>query len=406
MNTTQPIQTDKNFEEFYQNNIAPSVERIETNRQNLDKKGEKVIPIIQGTLIVLMAVASYFFVELFDSYLAAIFLFLMGVVFIIALKGEIKKILIGKGNVKNINNAYKTEIITKIISFFGDDFNYIPNETITNEELLKSGLFDIKYNTKIKTDDIIKGKLNGNDFVIADMNMVSSLQSLDDDIGTGNRTLEVGVQDTSNQNFNGFFVRMKLNKDTNLEETAFILPKSLAEEGATEKIKGVKILRDKSMTMEEQRSHNLKAFNPLLRGYHWKPEYVKFTGELERHEVVRNTEKGKEEYFFYTNNEAVYQNLLDNKALEALQQNSFADKESEDKVVEYRSFFQFMDKNQLDKAVEKQLIYAIHSGYVWVLIPSYVEKFEVDLSNSITKEKVKDIFKDIQFALMSISVFA
>ncbi len=411
---TNPENTE-NFEDFYQKNIAPSIQKIELNRQNLDKKGAKIIPIVQGIMIALMAIASYFFVELFESYVAAIVIFLMGVVFIIALKDEIKKILVGKGKVKNLNHDYKSEIITKVISFFGEDFHYNPTETITNKELNESHLFDIKFNTKIKTDDVIRGKLNGNDFVIADMNMVSSLQSFEDNDDVGNTGLTgIGIQNTSSQNFNGFFVRMKLNKnadsEANFDGRAFILPKSLAEEGSKETVGGAKIFRDKSMTIEEQRSHNLKAFNPLLRGYHWKPEYAKFTGELERYEVIRttnsNTGKKEEEYFFYTNNETVYQNLLENKALEALQQNSFADKESEDKVVEYRSFFQFIDKNQLDKAVEKKLIYAIHSGYVWVLIPSFNEKFEVDLSQSINKQKVKDIFEEVQLALMSISVFA
>ena len=257
----------------------------------------------------------------------------------------------------------------------------------------------------MNTDDIIRGKLDGNDFLIADINMVSSLQSYDDNLDVGSNRLEIH-QEGSTQNFNGLLVRMKVNIQTGFEGRAFILPKSMAEEGSSETLKEMKFLRDKSMSMEEQRSHNLKAFNPLLRAYHWKPEYAKFTGELERYEVIRDTKKNNEEYYFYTNNEITYQNLLENKALKNLQEHSFAQKDSEDKVVEYKSFFQSIDPNQLDKAMEKQLIYAIHSGYVWVLIPSFTEKFELDLSHMIDKQKVKDIFEDVQFALMSISVFA
>lgn len=403
MQTSQKGQDrNKDFDTFYQQQLVHSIQKIEKNRSGLDKKNDKLIPFVQGFLAILLAGISYFFVGLFESYLGGIAVFLFGLIFIVALKKEIKAILVGKKNVNKLNTEYKSEIITKIISFFGEDFSYYPNETITDKELAESNLFDIQYNTKVKTDDVIRGKLDGNEFVIVDVNMVSSLQSYNDnlDVGSG---IEVELQDGSNQNFNGLLVRMKLKTD--FEGRAFILPKSMAEEGATETLKEMKVFRDKSLTMEEQRSHNLKAFNPLLRGYHWKPKYAKFTGELERHEVIRNVKDKKEEYFFYTNNEITYQNLLDNKALETLQEHSFAQKDSEDKVVEYKSFFQSIDPNQLNKAMEKHLIYAIHSGYVWVLIPSFTESFELDLSHLVDKEKVKDIFENLQLALMSISVF-
>ena len=402
----QSTENNKNidFDTFYQKEIASSIQKIETKRVELDNKNDKLIPFIQGLLAIVLAGLSYFFVGLFESYFAGVFVFLFGLIFILALKKEIKNLLVGKKNVNKLNTEYKSEIIRKIVLFFGKDFGYYPNETITDEELKKSDLFDIKYNTKVKTDDIIRGKLNGNDFLIADVNMVSSLQSYDDnlDVGSGNR---IGLDEGSNQNFNGLLVRMKVNIQTGFEGRAFILPKSMAEEGSQETLKEMKFLRDKSMSMEEQRSHNLKAFNPLLRAYHWKPEYAQFTGELERYEVIRDTKKNNEEYYFYTNNEITYQNLLENKALKNLQEHSFAQKDSEDKVVEYKIFFQSIDPNQLDKAMEKQLIYAIHSGYVWVLIPSFTESFELDLSHLVDKEKVKDIFENLQLALMSISVF-
>ena len=101
----QSTEKNKNidFDTFYQKEIASSIQKIETKRVELDNKNDKLIPFIQGLLAIVLAGLSYFFVGLFDSYFAGVFVFLFGLIFILALKKEIKNLLVGKKNVNKLN---------------------------------------------------------------------------------------------------------------------------------------------------------------------------------------------------------------------------------------------------------------------------------------------------------------
>ena len=247
-----------------------------------------------------------------------------------------------------------------------------------------SHLFHIGSNTKVETDDVIKGNWQGFDLMIANVKT------------TSNKSSDQARNSMSTQSFNGLFVRIK--KDVGGK--AFLVPKAKTSAGLGG-LAGMKFMRDPNMTLQEQKAYNLRAMAEGIGGYTWHTGLTSFKAILAAHEI---TDDAKKQYTYYTDSETLYRQFEQNEKLSRLISKSFVQQDALNELAQVDSFKR-LDDHLMDKAVQTTLVYAMHSGYIWVLVPAFESKFELSLQREISKETVRDNYEDLQLALASLAPF-
>ena len=341
------------FDQYYEQNIAPSLPEMEKKRQKLSSKGKKRMKVFNGVIALFTAIGSIYAGFYFESFIV-FFSVAFGVLIIVVLfQDNLKAFFLRNDGFKNLKKEYKSKVVSQIIRFFGKDWTYEPGGIIAKQELLGSHLFDLR-RTKIETDDVIKGSIEGRPFLIGNVKTTSVSEH---DIAR--------QRNTSGQSFNGLFVRLKYES----KGAAFLVPKAKTVEGLGG-LAAMKFTRDPNMTKEEQKRYNLVAMGRGIGGYGWKPEMTGYKDHLTKHEFSHN---GQKDYRIYTTNENLQKELAGNQKLNILLSESFANKQAEEQLTKFKSF-QLLDNQLMDQLVQTTLTYAIHSGYVWVLIPAFEEK--------------------------------
>ncbi len=289
-----------------------------------------------------------------------------------------------------LERKFKQDIIGAVIREVSLDLSYDPTGEVAINELKASHLLDIKSNTKVKTDDIIEGQWKGHQVKISNVTTAAYLP------GGSTGQARAPRSNESTQSFSGLLIKVKV--DTPFK--AFIIPAFSGNMG--DSLFSMKMKRDKSMTMEEQRAYNLQLMSQGLgSAYRWSKDMTSFKEELDVFDHQANTKKP---YKIYVEDEKARDQLLANSKLSLLLSTEFKDASAINEAVGTKSF-QLLDQELMDDLVKTSLIYAIHSGFAWVLLPAMHDKFELSIEKELTKAMIKSAYDDILLTLAAIEPF-
>lgn len=375
----------KDFEHFFQTELVNQVKDIELTRKNLKALRVTWLKIIIPLLAVLGLFAGYKIYQITGELIPA-----FGALFSVVIMGFfLAEYIIGRIlNKKGFDKAekdFKNGVMSKIVSFIGNDLHYNPTGTLTNEELLKSGLLDIKKNTSVFVDDLISGTWDGAKLTIANVKTTAY-------VATREGRPRKPKPDESIQGFNGIYAHIEYKNDLR----AYLIPKKFTGKGITS-FRDFKIARDESMTMEEQRAFNLaKMAEGETGGYKWNMDMVN-QANLKEYDMSK---EGLKPYLLFTNSEKTHQTVAQSSTISKLLSASFVDSSTIEKISTNNGLTTLSDAT-LSDLIKTNMIFAIHSDSAWVLIPAIGDKFELLLNQELNLEHLKGIYDDILLALFA-----
>ncbi|MEQ8924355.1 MAG: hypothetical protein RLO81_01005 [Fulvivirga sp.] len=377
----------KDFDSFYNEQLAPVVQKIEQARKELSALRIKWLKIIMPFLVLIGLAVAYKLYQISGELIAG-----FGGLFSVVVMGYfLVEFIIGrilnKRGFASASVQFKNEIMKKIVSFIDANLAYDPDGSLTKSELKKSRLLDIKRNTTVNVDDVITGNWYGSKITIANVKTTAY-------VSTRDGKARMPKPDESTQGFNGLYVKIDLKK----EYTAFLLPKKAT---VREKFSfpNLKIARDESMTMEEQRAYNLaKLTEGRAGGFFWHPDMTQQKG-LREYDLNND---GETEYVLYTNSEQTLVAVKNSASISNLLSTSFIN-DSVMNDLTNRQGLSTITERDLSNLIKGNMIYAMHSHCAWILIPSVGEKFELLLSEELNKTVLKNMYDDILLALIAAS---
>ncbi|MEM8894213.1 MAG: hypothetical protein AAGC88_06530 [Bacteroidota bacterium] len=378
------------FDSLYTTRLTSIVNEIEVERLQYEASASKLKKIVMVILVIIGAVLAYILYDITQSGWPA-----FGTLFSVVIMGflfidQLSLKLARSRGFDQLEQKFKQDIIGAIVKEISADLRYYPAGQVPVDELKASHLLDIKSNTRIKTDDIIEGLWKDHQVKIGNVITTAYLPG-----GSSGQPRKPRPNE-SRQSFSGLLVRAKV--DVALK--AFIVPTFSGNMGNA--LFSMKMKRDTSMSLEEQRAYNLQLMSQGMgRAFTWSKEMSSFKGELDVFDHQANTKKP---YKIYVKNEQAKDDLLANQKLSLLLSEAFKDNSAFAEAISTESF-QVLDQGLLDDLVKTNLIYAIHSGYVWVLVPASSDKFELSIEKKLSKAMVKSAYDDILMSLAAIEPF-
>lgn len=371
------------FKEYYSANIASQIEPLEAKRIKLANLKNKRVKVFNIVILILGTVGGVYAWVFFGSFWVFFGALMCVGVALGLFQDQIPDLLLRGNGLSAFKIEYKDRVVRPIVHFVDPQWDYQPNGSLPTSVLTDSSLFHIGSNTKVEMDDIIKGQWQGQDLLIANVKTTSIVGKSD-----------YGRQNLSSQSFNGIMVRLK----TDITGSAYLVPKSKTSK-AIHGLANMKFTRDPNMTYEEQKAHNLQSMGESFGGYTWN---VGLANNAESLQLTSINDEGLKPYDLYTDNDQVKNALLSNEQLKALMSKQFKNQGAIDQL-SLQGNFELLEKDAMDDLVSTSLTFALHSGYLWVLIPAFSDQFELNLNKKIDQQLVLRYYRNIQLALLSIS---
>ncbi len=373
------------FDSYYEEEIAPLLPDMEKQRKKLSELGRGRLKAFNIFVTIIAGAGSIYAGIVFSSFMVFFMAAFSILIAMVLFQDQLKAAFLSKDGLPKLKGLYKSQVIGKVVSFFGSEWRYEPYGKLSVAQLGESHLFHIGRYTKVETDDIIEGSWKGCDILIANVKTTST-KEID----------PARLKNASFQSYNGLFIRLK----KKIAGNAFLIPKAKTAAGVGG-LAGMKFSRDPNMTMEEQKAHNLAAMGQGIGGYYWDTKMTSLSASLSKQEI---REKDQKEYDLYTSSNALLDELSNNSKLQSLMSKAFVDQGAINELTKASSF-QILDNHLMDQVVQSTLTYAIHSDHIWVLVPAFEEKFELSLNRPINKDTVAKTHRDIQLALTSLAPF-
>jgi hypothetical protein len=236
------------FTTFYEQELKTPLQQLESQRLNEyktvygnPKKGKQIGILLSVilTLILSYTTDAGLFGLLMTLAISALFFGVIGY-------------LIGKGKNKkrkiDLQAPFKEKIVSQIIEHLHSGVEYSPQEGITKEEVLESGLFQQELN-EFRSDDLIEGKLGNATFRFAEVEMLHYKQKPNESF---NKELI----------FNGMFLTVDF--PSGFESLSYVRPKFDAElQNNAHKGKAQQIVEQRS-AYAQQRCWNPEEFSDAL----------------------------------------------------------------------------------------------------------------------------------------------
>lgn len=377
----------QSFEVYYKERIAPFLPAWERKRQKLATAGQQRLKLVNILVTILTGIGSIYAWIYFDSFWVFFGAVFSVFVAMVLFQDQLKPLLLRNDGLPELQKVFKRELMPKVIAAVDPSWTYQAQGELSKEELLASHFFHFGYNTRIETDDLITGSWKGEELLIVNVKTTSVSESD-----------PARVHGSSGQSFNGLLVRWKHKLAE--EGEAFIIPKAKTIK-AIGGLADMKFTRDHAMTVEEQKMHNLQAMSGSVGSYTWNLNLTPLKEQLSQHTYAG---EGRKETYFYTSTDALYEHLSTNERLQTLLSTAFRQQSALEELAETGSFKLF-DKQLMDEAVQTTLTWAIHSGYVWVLIPAFEDKFELHLDRPLDEGTITKLYNDLKLTLLGLSVF-
>jgi hypothetical protein len=359
-------------------NIASDLSQLEAKRAKLSTIAKRRMSMLKGiasiSSIVLALMAWWFFDSLWVSFGVIFCAFIAFMLF----EDTLIRVIVSPKVYWQFEKLFKEKVIGPIVNMVDESWQYEAKGSLPQNELEASELFYIGRNTTIEIDDLISGQLQDHNITIA--NVKTTSVPYNDGVARKN---------VSEQSFNGTFVRLQVD----LENTAFFIPKAKTQ-SSVNGVAGLKLARDPNLTMQQQRAQNLSRLMAGTGGYTWHTGLAK-DGHLLDLETI--DQEGFSVYLAYTKNLQFVQRCLLNPSFQGLLRDPSSSSE-ELLSLSNTPNFTVLDPKLLDKLMADNITVAIHSGYVWILIPSFSDKFEIDLHREMNEALVYRHYQELMFA--------